>query len=268
MTSPQTDTNDRQRTERPALGRRPLLKALSAGAALSIGSGVATADRRSMHGSTIDATYGFATTDADDLPEGLDPDHEVELHIDLPESLADPDRPPFFHFSPSGLHVETDDVVQFTAVEPDHAVTAYHEALGFQQRVPEEMPPFSSPVLNAGGAWLYEFDETGVYDMYCGPHHILGMVMRIVSGDVDDAPEYVDTFEGREGSEDEPPLLAPFSKEFLEHELNATSEENEDCEWSWVTPVEVLATDALDPEHIQEEETVPFEEVREDMERF
>jgi plastocyanin len=229
MTSPPTEQADEQSTERPMLGRRPLLKALSAGAALSLGSGSAVADHDVPHIPLLDSYYGYATPDADEIPANLDPDHEVELHIDLPADLEDPDQPPFFHFAPSGLHVERGDVVQFTATDPDHTVTAYHPGFGFQRRVPEEVPPFSSPVLNAGGAWLYEFEETGVYDMYCGPHHVLGMVMRIVSGDVDGAPAYVDTFEGRAGSEDEPPLLAPFSKEFLEHELNATSDANEDC---------------------------------------
>lgn len=66
--------------------------------------------------------------------------------------------------------------------------------------------------------------------MYCSPHHILGMDMRILVGDFneEDVPDYEDTFDDFEGP---PPLLAPFSKEFLEAELNTFSDENEDCEW-------------------------------------
>ena len=46
--------------------------------------------------------------------------------------------------------------------DPDHTVTASHNGRGFQQRVPETVPPFSSPVVEAGGAWLYEFAEPGL----------------------------------------------------------------------------------------------------------
>ena len=66
----------------------------------------------------------------------------------------------------------------------------------------------------------------------------------------------------------QPRLFAPFSQAFLERELNALSDENGDCEWPWVTPAEVLGAPALDPENVQEVETVPFEDVLEELERF
>lgn len=265
-------------SEWQGVGRRSLLKALGVGAALTVGSGQAAATELSLgsrgavteddesHQPHIDAHYGYPTPDATDIPADLAPDHEVELHIDLPEDFENPDRPPFFHFEPTGLQVACGDIVQFTLEAPDHTITAYHPGMGFQRRVPENTPPFSSPVLNVDGAWLYEFDGQGVYDLYCGPHHVLGMNMRIVVGDLaeDEVPDYVDTFEGSE----DPPLLAPFSKEFLEHELNATSDHNEDCEWSWVTPVEILSADSLTPSNIQNEGSVSFSDVLSDIERF
>lgn len=259
--------------ERYGIERRPLLRALGAGAALTAGTGVATADGEE-HGDNgdedrddeIDPLYGFATPDAGEVPANIEPDHEVELHVDSPEDPENPDHPTFFHFEPTGLHVDSGDVVQFTFTTPDHTVTAYHPGHGFQQRVPDGAPPFSSPVVNVGGAWLYRFEVEGVYDAYCGPHHVLGMVMRIVVGDLaeEDVPDYEDTFEGSQ----EPPLLAPFSPEFLEHELNALSDGNEDCEWPWLTPMEVLDADALDPTCVQSEGTVSFEAVLDDLERF
>ncbi|MFD1563773.1 plastocyanin/azurin family copper-binding protein [Haloarchaeobius amylolyticus] len=257
--------------------RRPLLKTLGVGAVLSLSSGLATArsndasdaaaaDGTEPNGTAIDPYYGLAIPDADAVSGDQSPDHEVELHTDEPDDPENPDRPPFFHFEPTGIHVDTGDVVQFTVDSPDHTITAYHPAQGFQQRVPDGVPPFSSPVLSLGGAWLYEFTEAGLYDVYCGPHHVLGMVMRIVVGDLesDDVPAYEDTFEGS----DDPPLLPPFSKAFLEHELNATNEANEGCEWSWLTPQEILDAPSLDPATIQERSEVPFGDVLADIDRF
>jgi plastocyanin len=279
MATPNEETTD-EPTDRstptwPGFERRPLLKALGVGTALSLGGGVATAygDKEDENDkddegdeAAIDPRYGLPAPDAENIPEGIEPDHVVELHTDLPADFENPDHPPFFHFEPSGIQVKSNDVVQFTLEAPDHTITAYHPAFGFQQRVPDNVPPFSSPVMNVGGAWLYEFVEPGVYDLYCGPHHVLGMNMRIVVGELadEDVPDYVDTFEGSQ----DPPLLAPFSKAFLEHELNATNEANEDCVWSWMTPQEILGAPSLDPSTIQEQGSVSFEAVLGDIDRF
>ncbi|ELY77485.1 blue copper domain-containing protein [Natrinema gari JCM 14663] len=257
--------------------RRPLLKALGAGVTVSVGSGIAAARSDATADSSgavdtgsdaaaLDPQYGFATPDADTVPEGLAPDHIVALHTDMPADPEDPDRPPFFHFEPSGIHVDPGDVVQFTATAPDHTITAYHPAQGFQRRVPDGVPPFSSPVLNVGGAWLYAFPKPGIYDVYCASHHVFGMSMRLVVGDLpaESVPDYEETFEGS----DDPPLLPPFSPAFLEHELNTISATNEDCDWPWLTPQEVLDAPALDPMRIQKRGTVSFGDVLADIDRF
>jgi len=246
------------------IDRRTVLKLLGFGTALSVGTGNAAAKHNEQHPSEIDPNYGYATPDASDVPDRLEPDHVVELHIIPPSE----NQPPLFHFSPSGLSVDAGDIVQFTFTAPDHTVTAYHPAHGFQRRVPQQSPPFSSPVVSAGGAWLYRFECEGLYDMYCGPHHVLGMAMRVVVGELDEIPDYEDTFEGSAGP---PPLLAPFSKAFLENELHSFTAfvdgDNENCEWVWLTPKEVLDTAALDPENIQDEGSVPFNAVLDDIER-
>jgi plastocyanin len=36
--------------------------------------------------------------------------------------------------------------------------------------------------------WLYSFETPGVYDLLCSPHEHFGMAMRVVVGDVTDAP--------------------------------------------------------------------------------
>jgi len=247
--------------------RRTVMGLLGAGTVLSLGAGSAVAAQEEPRTPQIDPLYGYATPDVDEIPRNLRPDHEVELHV-IPED-ADAKRPPLFHFEPSGLAVDAGDIVQFTFNTPDHTITAYHPAHGFQRRVPEGVPPFSSPIVNAGGAWLYRFETDGLYDVYCGPHHVLGMAMRIVVGDLEEAPAYEDTFEGSEGP---PPILPPFSKEFLEHELDEftafVDADSQDCEWVWLTPRELLDTSALDPENIQSDGTVSFDDVLGEIDRI
>lgn len=90
--------------------------------------------------------------------------------------------------------------------------------------------------------------------------------MRLVVGELADGdiPDYEDTFEGSQ----DPPLLAPFSKQFLERDLNAPSERNEGAEWPFLTPQEILAAPSLDPSTIQDQGTVPFDAVLGDIDRF
>jgi plastocyanin len=250
----------RARTE--TVGRRALLQAAGLSAAVALGSGVTAADgaataAASEHGDgNIDPIFGRVSAerspclgDASEdcfeaFPEGVRPDHEVEMHIDLPELLllvaeegllsdvttasineavADGEvedevlhKPnavlevslpeggtervtvrevahllaemAAFHFEPAGLRVEPGDVVLFTAESPDHAVTAFHERHGRQNRVPDGIGPISSPIVPVGGHWLYRFEEAGVYDLYCPPHGVFGMVMSVVCT-ADDVPE-------------------------------------------------------------------------------
>lgn len=255
------DRSDNATLDGIGVERRPLLKALGIGATLSLGSARVGAEQNDAR---IDSRYGYSTPNADDIPEALQPDHEVQLLVAPPDGAG---SLPFFAFDPTGLHVAPGDVVQFTFASPDHTVTAYHPGNGFQRRVPENVPPFSSPVVNVGGAWLYRFDQPGVYDLYCGPHHPFGMVGRLVVGTLDETalPDYVNTFEGNPAGE--PPVLAPYSREMFESELNDFGDENEDAEWVWVTPVEILSTDALAPTAIQDAGTVPFSAVRNELGR-
>jgi hypothetical protein len=78
-------------------------------------------------------------------------------------------------------------VVLFGAEAPDHAVAAYHERHGRQNRVPDGIGPIASPLVPVGGYWLYHFPVEGVYDLYCPPHQTFGMAMRVVVYGGDDA---------------------------------------------------------------------------------
>jgi len=61
-----------------------------------------------------------------------------------------------------------------------HNINAYHPAFGYTQRVPEDVPAFSSPVLGQGDYWQYTFEQEGVHDIMCAPHEVYGMVGRVV----------------------------------------------------------------------------------------
>lgn len=170
--------------------------------------------------------------------------HEIDLLIEFPLSPEDA-HPPFFYFEPTGLHVDPGDAVKFNFATPDHTVTAYHPDLGWQQRVPDGVPPFSSPVGSAGGFWLYRFEEPGLYDAFCAPHEILGMVVRLVVGEPEE-PAYADDFEAVA------PLRAPTSPAELQAILPL------DGPWPFLTPTQVLGAEALDSSAITADGSVPW----------
>ena len=105
--------------------------------------------------------------------------HEVQMLIQEGE---DGDVPKFY-FEPVGLHVQPGDTVRFVATTPHHNVVAYHAQQGKVQRVPGGVPPFSSPTVPVGETWDYTFDTQGTYDLWCAPHELLGMAMRVVVGE-------------------------------------------------------------------------------------
>jgi plastocyanin len=105
--------------------------------------------------------------------------HDVQLMIVEIEGRELPE----FYFEPVGLLVQPGDTVRFVAATPHHTATAFHAQHVKAHRVPEGVPPFSSPVIPIGEVWEYTFDVPGTYDLWCGPHEPYGMVMRIVVGE-------------------------------------------------------------------------------------
>ena len=103
--------------------------------------------------------------------------HEVQMFIAGGESGTE------FYFEPVGLYIEPGDTVRFIGVTPHHNIVAYHAKHGKEHRVPEGVPPFSSPIVPVTETWEYTFDIEGTYDLWCGPHEPWGMVMRIVVGE-------------------------------------------------------------------------------------
>jgi plastocyanin len=150
-----------------------------------------------------------------------------------------------FFFDPAGFVVEPGDVVLFSAESPDHAVAAYHERHGRQNRVPDGVGPIASPQIPVGGYWLYRFEKPGVYNGYCPPHQFFGMVFCVVvydgSGPV---PEPSIEQTGR------PPVAETFFPDvFGGLDPNIPSS------------LEALQTDALDPENIVENGPISWDEV-------
>ncbi|MGB9966398.1 cupredoxin domain-containing protein [Halobacterium hubeiense] len=124
----------------------------------------------------IDSRFGYTGTDDESPP--VEPDHTVNLLLQPRENIPIPE----FYFEPTGLHIDVGDTVRFNLPTPHHNVNAYHPGFGFSQRVPDDVPPFSSPVLTQGDYWMYTFDQEGVHDIMCAPHEVFGMVGRIVVG--------------------------------------------------------------------------------------
>ena len=88
-----------------------------------------------------------------------------------------------FYFEPVGLLVQPGDTVRFVGVTPHHNVVAYHPQQAKTQRVPDGVPPFSSPLVPVGNTWEYTFNVGGTYDIWCAPHELWGMAMRVVVGE-------------------------------------------------------------------------------------
>ena len=103
--------------------------------------------------------------------------HEVQM------LFQEGENGPELYFEPVGLLVQPGDTVRFVAATAHHNVVAYHAQQGKSQRVPEGVPPFSSPTLPVGDTWDYIFDIEGTYDLWCAPHEMTGMAMRIVVGE-------------------------------------------------------------------------------------
>ncbi len=234
----------------------------------------------------IRPAFGFPAL-SDDVEPPVEPDREVELYTEMRE-----DRPnPEFFFDPTGVYVEPGDTVRFSLVSPFHNVMAYHPGFGQTRRVPEDVPPISSPLFAEGAYWLYTFDEPGVYDLYCGPHEFLGMVVRVVAGEAsgpgaEEVPEPAfsasqDAGEGVPGNVTAENATVDANETVggqadnmsagnetagnatADNETAGDGQPSEDQELSPPSGLAatVLRDDALDPENIIEQETVSWDDI-------
>lgn len=88
-------------------------------------------------------------------------------------------------FAPVGLAVTPGTTIRFINRDPvnSHTATAYHPDLfGRQQRIPGRAEPWNSDYLLPDESFEVTLTVPGVYDYYCIPHELAGMVGRIVVG--------------------------------------------------------------------------------------
>lgn len=252
--------NDADETDsfasRPPFRRRDVLRAVGAGAVATAATGVAAGrrspDDRSPSGGEgdVDSTFGFAAVDGSTTPP-VAADHVVEIRIRPREGAQIPE----FFFEPTGLAIDAGDTVRFDFVTGHHTVTAFHPGFGQLSRVPEGVPPFSSPVLPAGGYWLYTFETPGVYDLHCGPHEVFGHVIRLVVGGC---------------TTDFEPLPDPCAGGETEGDATETDDEGpaESLRPPQLTAYTVLRDPALDPETVVETGSVSWDDLDDESKRL
>lgn len=87
-------------------------------------------------------------------------------------------------FDPVGLFIEAGQTIRWTTAGGAHTTTAYHPRNGNHSlRIPEGANPWDSGYLvNQGDHFEITLKIEGVYDYYCIPHEMAGMVGRIIVG--------------------------------------------------------------------------------------
>jgi plastocyanin len=87
------------------------------------------------------------------------------------------------NFSPSGLLIKPGQTVRWECKANVHTTTAYHpDNDKHSLRIPEGAKPWNSDYLMPGETFEVTFTAEGVYDYFCAPHEMAGMVGRIIVG--------------------------------------------------------------------------------------
>lgn len=93
-----------------------------------------------------------------------------------------------FVFDPVALRLAPGDTITWFQIVDLHSTTAYHPSNRKELRIPERAKPWDSGILGTSGRGLtfsQKFDTEGVYDYFCIPHEVLGMVGRFLVGKPD-----------------------------------------------------------------------------------
>jgi plastocyanin len=85
-------------------------------------------------------------------------------------------------FDPVGVRLDPGTIVRWILEANVHSTTAYHpENGGWARRIPAAAEPWDSGILTEPGqTFERRLDVPGVYDYFCIPHEMAGMVGRIV----------------------------------------------------------------------------------------
>jgi plastocyanin len=120
-------------------------------------------------------------------------------------------------FDPVGILILPGQTVRWTVKDNVHTTTAYHPRNSSHSlRIPEKATPWDSGYLvNPGDSFDVTFLVEGVYDYYCTPHEMAGMVGRIIVGKpVGPGTLAYDYFKGKPGTSDWKPVPEAAQKEF------------------------------------------------------
>ena len=96
--------------------------------------------------------------------------------------------------TPAGIHIAPGDTVRWVQISGFHSITAYHPRNdNHELRIPESAEPWDSDILQAqfpkpGATFEHVFTVQGVYDYFCKPHELAGMVGRVVVGEPGNGP--------------------------------------------------------------------------------
>lgn len=127
-------------------------------------------------------------------------------------------------FGPRGLAVASGTNLRFTNRDPgnSHTATAYHPDNGRTLRIPPGATSWDSGFLLPDESFEVTLTAPGVYDYYCMPHEMAGMVGRIVVGRPGD-PGWTDAAEAAddltpEAADALPPVEAILSRGRIEED--------------------------------------------------
>jgi plastocyanin len=86
-------------------------------------------------------------------------------------------------FDPIGVLVRPGQTIRWVCASNVHTATAYHpKNSGHSLRIPEAAEPWDSKYLLPKQTFEVTLTAEGVYDYFCLPHEIAGMVGRIIVG--------------------------------------------------------------------------------------
>lgn len=84
-------------------------------------------------------------------------------------------------FDPVGVLIEPGQTVRWVCDANVHTATAYHPKYGHHSlRIPQQATPWNSDFLLPGQHFDVRLTVGGVYDYFCMPHEMAGMVGRII----------------------------------------------------------------------------------------
>jgi plastocyanin len=86
-------------------------------------------------------------------------------------------------FDPIGVVIQPGQTIRWVCTSNIHTATAYHPKNSQHSlRIPDGAEPWDSKYLFPGKAFEVKLTAEGVYDYFCLPHEIAGMVGRIIVG--------------------------------------------------------------------------------------